>query len=211
MSVQAMGRVMDDSEAKGVARLVLLIMANRAGGDGDMCFASVERIAHECRVHTRTVQRSIRSLEASGDLTDMGVHPRFKTVVYGVMPTGVAQRHPGTPGPILPPKRKKQGLGVVVDSTDLDSDLELKAGKPATDTNPNQPTHDQLDLARKLTAAWGQELTPAAVVKLNQTHGRGHVEDAMRSLRGFPPEEAVRKLYAYVDKIAEDNALGAAG
>ena len=73
------------------------------------------------------------------------------------------------------------------------------------DTNPNQPSHDQIYLGGLLGAEWEQPLTPAAMVKLNKAHGRAKVESAMRSLRGFPPAEAVRSLYAYIAEIARQD------
>lgn len=76
-------------------------------------------------------------------------------------------------------------------------------GKGAPSAIPdNRPDHDQVNLAEKLADAWGQELAPPALQKLNNKHGRLAVTGALRSLHGFPPSEAIRKLYAYVDEIA---------
>lgn len=108
-----MVRVMSDSEAEGMARLVLIVMANRAGGDDDVCFASVERLAHEARLGTRTVQRAIAKLVEIGDLTYLGVHPEYRTNMHKVMPEGgVSESHPPADvGHVLTPNRKKQELG----------------------------------------------------------------------------------------------------
>ena len=95
-----MSRVMADSEAEGITRLVLLVMANRAGGDHDECFASILRLGVDCRVHDRTVQRAIRRLVVLGDLEHVGVHPKYRSNVYRVMPGAtMAESHPpGDPG-----------------------------------------------------------------------------------------------------------------
>lgn len=127
MSIQAMSRVMSDSEARGIDRLVLLVMANRAGGDHDECFASIERLSHECRVDQRTVQRAQRRLVESGDLALMGVHPKYRTNIHRVLPASarVAESHPlGTSDPSAPPELNEPvSQGSVVDSRVLDSDV----------------------------------------------------------------------------------------
>jgi hypothetical protein len=158
MSVQALTRAMATSEASGIARLVLIVMANRAGGDDDLCFASTERIAHEARVHTRTVQRSIASLVESGDLISEGVHPDYRTNIYRVMP-GVAQSHPpGASGPILPPNTKKQ-------ATELGRVDETLVG-----TNLAPRKHDWLFevVAEVCGIDWQHDLTKAARSSLNK-------------------------------------------
>lgn len=78
------------------------------------------------------------------------------------------------------------------------------APSASSDPNPNQPTPDQLYLAEQLD----ETLTPAAIVKLNKAHGRINVTDAMRQLRGFPPEVPVERYYPWIDTVA---ALKAAG
>ena len=72
------------------------------------------------------------------------------------------------------------------------------------DRNPNQPTPDQLYLAERLD----ETLSPAAIVKLNKAHGRINVTDALRQLRGFPPEDPVENVYAWLDTVASFKAAG---
>ena len=67
----------------------------------------------------------------------------------------------------------------------------------------NRPDHDQTYLAEKLAESWDQELGLPALQKLNNAYGRHAVSDALRSLHGFPPEEAVRSVYAYVEEICK--------
>lgn len=122
MSVQASSRVMEFSEAQALARLVLMVMANRAGGDFDECFASVDRLAFECRIDTRTVQRAIGRLVKAGDLAYVGIHPKHRTNIYRVMPAqtvsmfpaaGVAESHPPvtSDAPAPPELKELRGLG----------------------------------------------------------------------------------------------------
>lgn len=96
---------------------------------------------------------------------------------------------------------KKHGAGALVrpPSRPVPSPTTPPTGATA-DTNPNQPTHDQLYLGEKLD---DPSLTPGAIVKLNKAHGRARVESAMREMHGFPPEERVRSVFAYVDAICK--------
>lgn len=86
MSIQAMSRVMRHSQATGLPRLVLLVLANRSGGDEDIAFPSIERLAAECGMTVRSVRTNIRKLEALGELVSLGVQPGFDEVVYAVLP-----------------------------------------------------------------------------------------------------------------------------
>lgn len=68
MSVQAVVWVLEHSTSRLGDRLVLLAIANHAQADGTNAWPSVARIAKEARVTPRSVQRSMRILEASGEL-----------------------------------------------------------------------------------------------------------------------------------------------
>lgn len=79
-----------------------------------------------------------------------------------------------------------------------------KTAAPAARTVDNRPSHDALYLARKIDEAWGtKELTPAAMQKLGDKYGAGVVLDALRELHGFPPEDAIRKPYAYLESMCD--------
>jgi hypothetical protein len=93
------------------------------------------------------------------------------------------------------------------DPTRPDPDPETpkaKAPKAAT-----RPTEDQVYLATKITETWGTAkgtITIAGLQKLNDRYGVSVVSDALRSLRGFPPEEAVQSPFAYVEAICKGDA-----
>lgn len=70
---------------------------------------------------------------------------------------------------------------------------------PKTDS---RPTFDQLYLARRLSP--DHPLTPAAVQRLNTRYGVQATLDAMRVMRGFPPEIAIRSPYAYLEGILKE-------
>jgi len=68
VSVQAMGWVLEDSQAESSARLVLLSVANHASARGGNVYAGLTRLAHESRVHRATVIRALAELEQIGEL-----------------------------------------------------------------------------------------------------------------------------------------------
>lgn len=68
MSIQAISWVLEESEAKLGARLVLLSIANHADRVGGNAFPSVETIAIEAGMSTRQVQRALPILEKIGEL-----------------------------------------------------------------------------------------------------------------------------------------------
>lgn len=60
--------VFESSQSTGSDRLVLLAIADRANDEGRDAWPSVENIATKARMDVRTVQRSLRRLEALGEL-----------------------------------------------------------------------------------------------------------------------------------------------
>jgi DNA-binding transcriptional MocR family regulator len=68
MSVRAMTWAFYDSKAKGLDRLVLLAIADHVHEDGRDAYPSIETLAAKCGIGKATVIRSIRSLEALGEL-----------------------------------------------------------------------------------------------------------------------------------------------
>lgn len=64
-----------------------------------------------------------------------------------------------------------------------------------------RPTEDQMYLADRINdTAPKARLTPAALQKLNAEFGVRIVSDALRYVRGFPPDE-LRSAYPYVRAI----------
>ena len=191
MSVQASTRVMEYSEAAGVNRLVLLVMANRAGGDFDECFASTDRIAFECRIDVRTVQRAVKRLVSAGELTLVGIHPKHRTNIYRVMPAatvsmfpaaGVAESHPpGATTPPAPPERKEQGLGLSVASASHTPPLRAEGARPRD------------ELFEALAQVENADMTALT------RSSRGKLNDATKQLRdiGATPKEVVNKAATY--------------
>lgn len=83
MSVQATTWVWDHSTATGSDLLVLLAVADAANAQGGRSCQSVKTIASMSRVATRTVHRSLRKLEDTGQIVRAGVaHEYAGTIIY---------------------------------------------------------------------------------------------------------------------------------
>ncbi len=67
MSIQAVAWVLEQSQARGFARLVLIALANHADEDG-ICWPSQRRIASEAGISLGSVQPQIGKLETLGEL-----------------------------------------------------------------------------------------------------------------------------------------------
>jgi len=68
MSVQALGWVLDSSEATGSARLVLISIANHVGARGENGYPSMNTIAAEAKVSRNTAIAAVATLERIGEL-----------------------------------------------------------------------------------------------------------------------------------------------
>ena len=68
MSIKVMSKVWELSQANGTDLLVLLALADMANEMG-ACWPSVGCLGRRCRISDRTVQRSVRHLEALGEVT----------------------------------------------------------------------------------------------------------------------------------------------
>jgi hypothetical protein len=66
MSIEVMSQVMLRYPAGGGERLVALALADNASSDGQRIFPTVDGIAHRAFLSTRSVQRHLRSMVASG-------------------------------------------------------------------------------------------------------------------------------------------------
>lgn len=72
MTVQTLSWVLEHSEARLGARLVLIALANHAHIDGGSAYPSQETIAREARLTARQVRRCLIELEAAGSICRAG-------------------------------------------------------------------------------------------------------------------------------------------
>lgn len=80
MSVKVTAAVWERSAAEGTDRLVLLALADHADDETWSCWPSLSHLAAKCRISERTVRRSLRDLEAAGEVqtvTRAGTSSRY--------------------------------------------------------------------------------------------------------------------------------------
>ena len=113
MSVQAIAWVLEKSQSRLAARLVLLAIANHADADGVDSWPSVRAIAREARITERQVQRCLPSLIALGELKmliGMGPHGTNSYAIPALAATrGGDNLSPPTNGKCHPPGDKSDG------------------------------------------------------------------------------------------------------
>ena len=155
---------MEFSEATLADRLVLGAIAHRVSNDNGEAFPSVETIAREARVSERTVQYSIESLKAIGELevdlqsSPLGTNtyrlPKFHAWVQTLHPGGVQNVRRGV-------QKRRQGVQAIAPEPSLEpsSEPSVSAGicpecgfekkmcmghkKPKVKTWPNRPRFEK--------------------------------------------------------------------
>lgn len=199
MSIDAMSWVWKNSAAEGSHLLVMLAIADYHGDNG--AWPKVATLAKRARVGERTVQRAIQEAVDRGELEvefGAGANGRNLYRVTGVSPRQSDTLSPTTPRgdiAVAPPKQEPKGTG-----------KEQELSSSPTASFPTRPTPDQVYLAERIRDTWGPtkgNLTIPALQRLNDRWGVTVVTDAMRSLHGFPPEDAVKSPFAYVEAICK--------
>lgn len=98
MSIHVISWVLKHSEATGSERLVLIALADKSEDDGSNCFPSVATLAGESRCSRRTVQTSLRKLEAAGRIVNSGKGSKGQTNWTVIMREGAQDSHPPAEG-----------------------------------------------------------------------------------------------------------------
>ncbi len=113
MSVRVMSWVWENSRSAGADRLVMLAIADAANDAGRDAYPSMTTIAKKARLDKRTAQRSVRNLQAMGELAVLenagphGCH-RYRLIMTdgrqgatrGDTPSPVADDHRGDTPPV---------------------------------------------------------------------------------------------------------------
>ena len=68
MSIKAMTYIWEHSQQKSTNLLMLLAIADHCNDDG-VCYPSVSRLAHKCRLEERSAQKVLRKLEQAGEIS----------------------------------------------------------------------------------------------------------------------------------------------
>lgn len=170
MSVKVMAWVWDHSEAKGMARLVLLAIADHADDERWSAWPSVARIAAKVKISERTVQRYLRSLEALGEVTVAAkqggsnrytIHPRQAVTPTGGHPDNVTG---GDKRPEQPLTNRPEGATPLSPESSLEPSGNRHSLAPASPA----PRDDLLDAVTQVCQLDPAELTSTALGALNK-------------------------------------------
>lgn len=205
MSVQALGWVLEHSEAAGAARLVLIALANHADATG-WCWPSMATIAREARMSEDTARRAVRALELAGGLE---VHlgggrrsNRYRLVMPPPADCGGTPRAPAgaPPAPVQgePSLNRQQ----------TPQPPAQRGARRATGSNPRALAAEAAELERRRIALEGFAHTGAATLAAARPHVALELADdeARRIVLDSPP----LSLAALVELLEEwDDAKGA--
>jgi len=201
------------------SRMVYIYLCRRAGEDGES-WPSVDRIAYDCDMSRRTVQRALKDLQkkrlltiehrynASGDQTSnlftiLSVAGRKKDTPWGGVtksPGGVSQSHPGgvTKSPeVLPdevlPKKNEEGTTPPTDTE--------KGPSPVDDPLRSGPVYstELQQLAFRVLGGLG----PTQVVLLDEMialFGQGVTCEVLHEADRY----AVRNKTRYAERVSQD-------
>jgi len=106
VSVQAISWVLEHSRAEHGERLVLISLANHAGGEGGRAWPSISTIARESRLGESTVRGALNRLLTLGEIVEIGKGPR------GTRCFRLATATPPDSGPLQildPPRIEREG------------------------------------------------------------------------------------------------------
>jgi hypothetical protein len=195
VSVQAMARVMESSQATGVTRMVLLLLANHESEDRG-AWPSIERIAREAKAGVRTVQDAIARAKKIGELEVQYRAGPHGTNVYRVLAgLSTTATLPGTEVTSSRGVRNPRGADVRRESAPERKEVGVQGSSTASSSS--HPTlsaprpRDELFETLCELADWDfHALTKAA---------RGTVNDVAKQLRsvGATPEEARYRADTY--------------
>ena len=85
MSISSLSTVLQSSQARRSARMILMILAHHTNAGG-YAWPSVPTIAHEAQLSIRTVQYNLRKLERMGELKTLVAAGPKGCNLYQVMP-----------------------------------------------------------------------------------------------------------------------------
>ncbi len=190
MSIRVSQYYWEESEQRGTAKLCLLALADFADAQGVAC-PGVDRLAQRCGCSPRTIQRTIRRLEAAGE-------------VYTVPNGGFQTAHGRTNRYLLLRYREAMGLGPGVGVTDRPAAGPAVApdvtdlpppGTTATSSKPSEGSGIGIGGTRKPDAEEGEE---SVAEQLHvQTFGKlaGPERSAVRAFHAQHSTALIRKAY----------------
>ena len=176
MSVQAIAAVLERSQSRLGARLVMLALANHQTDRG--CSPSLETIAREARLSVRQVQRCLRQLEALGEVR---IERRSGDVNHYVLfpPGQDVTPTPDIPGPEMSPHQAQD----VTPTPDISG----------PETSSEHKKHKELDIYNK-----------ALDIKLDRELEPREIYPPLESFGLFPPPMSPPRPAASIDALFEE-------
>lgn len=163
-------------------------------------------IFHECTsVSPVPILRDLR--RGSGDRANVTLGERPKRRGYALVARyqGYAER--GSIGGTARRRHKYRALGQKPLGVTKGGRYGLKLEGQESFFAPDhvRPTGDSIYLAQQIDAKWkSHRLTPAALQKLVDEYGDRQVENKLRELYGFPPSDAIRSAFAYLETMLRE-------
>lgn len=171
MSIHVISWVLKHSDATLGRRLVLLVIADHADEDGNNSWCSVATIAREARMARPSVQRCLRSLEASGAIVETGKGPtgshEYRVVMGGHQIEAPASSSAQGGNSVMP----KPSLVQPSESEGPSERRRRVDRKPVTD--------DEALLAQLVLAAWNRATGQSL-------RAQGHLDKIIRRIREYP-------------------------
>lgn len=137
MSVRVMSWIWDNSDTIGTARLLLLAIADNADHDGRNAWPSIATLVRKTRLSERTIQRTVKELEAGGHIELIRGGGRGNTHLFRVL---MEPRQPDTP-PEPPEVPTKHDRPLPPDQAETDETGHIKGANLASpETAPKGAT-----------------------------------------------------------------------
>lgn len=135
MSLRCMLAVLDHSQAKHDARLVLIAIADYARDDGTNAYPSVATLAKKANISIRSARNALRQLEDSGEIetTPSDGGGKERTNIYRVILPGLNPESEPTPRQNLPPAKSAPGKIRSLPRQNLPPTPAKSAADPVTD------------------------------------------------------------------------------
>jgi DNA-binding transcriptional MocR family regulator len=151
VSVHALSWVLRHSETEWGARLVLIVLADHAGEQGENSYPSVSTIAQQARLSTRQVHRCLRQLEAEGHVERVG-KSQWGTVRYRVVMSSPNRGSDSTSSPEQAMTNRAPEVSQMSPNPSLNPTTELPTDRPTEvggGTTPDGPSAGIFDSVLK--------------------------------------------------------------
>lgn len=167
MSIQAVGWVLDHSESRGLARLVLVALANHAN-DQRECWPAQRTIAREAGISPGSVGAQVRKLVALGEVTvlEAGTPRRAARYRLRLWTDPEPERSAGERSPEPPARDPERAQRATQDRAEPSLNQDQEIATPEASPSEPKPKRTRArtprdDLFDALVVAFGPASTPS--------------------------------------------------